>query len=215
MHVQYQYKVGKIGLDSPAGWVATVNGESGAVFVQRFVFEAKKDYPDGSSVEFWLNGVGQIHAYNRDIAMTANAAENPYVLESEVLSPFAELRPGQNYTWRYDWLACNIGGDFPVLDCTDVGVVAEPLVATRAGNDLRLQGRFGLFAPGHLEAVVQDARGLPVARQQSPTAVTPLEPAVVRLTLNVPTEATNVVLMLVGADGTPLGELARSSIRRP
>jgi hypothetical protein len=60
MRVEYQYRVGKIGLDSPAGWVATVDGESGAVFVQRFVFEPKEAYPDGSSVEFWLNGAGQI-----------------------------------------------------------------------------------------------------------------------------------------------------------
>ena len=92
MRVQYQYKVGKIGLDSRAGWVATVDGESGAVFVQRFVFEPKKEYPDGSSVEFWLNGVGQIHAYNRDMVMPTNAAENPYVFESEVLSPFARTQ---------------------------------------------------------------------------------------------------------------------------
>ena len=69
MRAQYQYKVGKIGLDSHAGWVATVDGESGAAFVQRFVFEPDKEYPDGSSVEFWHNGVGQIHAYNRDIVM--------------------------------------------------------------------------------------------------------------------------------------------------
>ena len=113
MRVQYQYKVGKIGLDSLAGWVATVNGESGAVFVQRFVFEPKKEYPDGSSVEFWLNGAGKIHAYNRDMVMPADAAENPYVFESEVLSPFAQLEPGQSYTWRYDWYATQYRRRFP------------------------------------------------------------------------------------------------------
>ena len=65
MRVNYQYQVGKIGLDSPAGWVATVDGASGAVFVQRFQFEPGKEYPDGSSVEFWLNGVGKIRAYQQ------------------------------------------------------------------------------------------------------------------------------------------------------
>jgi len=94
MRVQYQYGVGKIGLDSNAGWSATVDGESGAVFVQRFAFEPKKDYPDGASVEFCLNGAGQIHAYNRDMVMPADPAENPYVFESEVLSPYAGYQPG-------------------------------------------------------------------------------------------------------------------------
>jgi hypothetical protein len=215
MRVQYQYQVGKLGLDSRAGWVATVNGESGAVFVQRFVFEPKKDYPDGSSVEFWHNGVGQIHAYNRDMVMSTNAAENPYVFESEVLSPFADLKPGQSYTWRYDWYACNIGGDFPVLNCTDAGVVAEPLVATAAGDTLQLRGRFGVFALGLLEAVACDARGRAVARQRLPVPLTPLSAATVNVTLKVPATATTVALSLVGADGRPRGELARSSIRLP
>jgi hypothetical protein len=215
MHVQYQYQVGKIGLDSPAGWVATVDGESGAVFVQRFVFEPKKDYPDGSSVEFWLNGAGQIHAYNKDMVMPTNAAENPYVFESEVLSPFAQLKPGRSYTWRYDWYACNIGGDFPVVNCTDAGVVAEPLVASTEGDTLQLHGRFGVFAPGRLEVVAQDARGRAVATQRLSAPVTPLAAAVVSATLKVPASATTVVLAVIDPAGRSRGELARCSIRKP
>ncbi|MCX6872814.1 MAG: DUF4380 domain-containing protein [Verrucomicrobia bacterium] len=213
MRVQYQYRVGKIGLDSHAGWVATVDGERGAVFVQRFVFEPKKDYPDGSSVEFWLNGLGQIHAYNKDTVMPTNSVENPYVFESEVLSPFAELKPGQSYTWHYDWYACNIGGDFPVLNCTDAGVVAEPLAATLTGDTLQLHGRFGVFAPGHLEAVLQDAHGHAVATQRLPAPVTPLAVAVVDATLKVPANAAAVVLTVLDIDGRSLGELAHCSIR--
>ena len=124
--VDYRYRVGKIGVDSPGGWVATVDGASGAVFVQRFVFEPDKEYPDGASVEFWHNGTGIIHAYNKDIVLPANPAENPFVFESEVLSPFARLAPGESYTWRYEWFAANIGGDFPVIGCNDAGVIAEP-----------------------------------------------------------------------------------------
>ena len=93
--VDYRYHVGKIGVDSPGGWVATVDGASGAVFVERFVFEPGKEYPDGASVEFWHNGVGKIHAYNKDIVLAAKPAENPYVFESELLSPFAQLAPGR------------------------------------------------------------------------------------------------------------------------
>jgi hypothetical protein len=214
MHVQYQYRVGKIGLDSAAGWVATLDGESGAVFVQRFVFKPKEEYPDGSSVEFWLNGLGQIRAYNKDMVMPANAAENPYVFESEVLSPFAALRPGQSYTWCYDWYACHIGGDFPILNCTDAGVVTEPLVATAATDTLTLHGRFGVFAPGLLEVAAQDSSGREVARQRLSARVSPLAAAAVDATLKVSASATTVVLTVLDADGRSR-ELARCSVREP
>ena len=219
MGVQYQYQVGKIGLDSPAGWVATVDGESGTVFVQRFVFEPKKDYPDGSSVEFWLNGGGRIHAYNRDMVMSKNPAVNPYVFESEVLSPFAGLKPGQSYTWHYDWYACTIGGDFPVLDCTDGGVIADPLAATVAKDILTLHGRFGVFAPGQLEIIVHDAHGHEVARQRLSSQITPLAAVVVHATLKVPVSATTVVLTVLAPNAGSRSELARAfdsqTMKRP
>ena len=94
MRVQYQYQVGKIGLDSHAGWVATVDGTKGAVFVQRFVFEPKQEYPDGSSVEFWHNGRGSFRAWGKDNVMKDDPKENPCVFESELISPFARLQPG-------------------------------------------------------------------------------------------------------------------------
>ena len=215
MHVQYQYQVGKIGLDSPAGWVATVDGESGAVFVQRFVFEPGKAYPDGSSVEFWLNGVGQIHAYNRDMVMSTNPAENPYVFESEVLSPFAQLKPGQSYTWCYDWYAANIGGDFPVVDCSETGVVAKPLSAEWTSGQARLKGRFGVFAPGTVRAEFSDARGRRVQAVDLPLKVSPLQPLVLDTAVAAPTKAASVKLVLIGANGKAAGDLAKADLRGP
>jgi len=212
MHVQYQYKVGKIGLDSPAGWAATVNGENGAVFVQRFVFEPKQDYPDGSSVEFWLNGAGQIHAYNKDMKMATNAAENPYVFESEVLSPFAQLAPGQSYTWRYDWYAANLGGDFPVLDCSEAGVIAQPLRAVKDGSQTRLTGRFGVFAPGTLRAEFADARGGLLATQDLPLTVSPLQPLILDTGVAAPANAASVRLLWLGSDRRPPRQLAKADL---
>ena len=213
MRVQYQYQVGKIGLDSRAGWVATVDGESGAVFVQRFVFEPKKAYPDGSSVEFWLNGAGQIHAYNKVMIMATNAVENPYVFESEVLSPYAELKPGQSYTWRYDWYAANIGGDHPVVDCSPVGITSEPLSAQLTNGKLQLRGRFGVFAPGTFRAVFFDSRGRQLAQADLPEVLTPLKPTVVQQTLQPPAQAATLTLVLVNASGRTLGEVGRVSLR--
>ncbi len=212
MHVQYQYKVGKIGLDSRAGWVATVDGEGGAVFVQRFVFDPEKPYPDGSSVEFWHNGVGQIHAYNKDMVMATNAAENPYVFESEVLSPFAELQPGESHTWSYDWFACNIGGNFPVVNCTDAGVVAEPLTAEFVADQARLQGRFGVFAPGAVHAEFCDAKGQALQTLDLQCAATPTAPLVLDATVQAPRGAASVKLLLVSRTGKAAMELAKTEL---
>ncbi len=214
VHVRYQYKVGKIGIDSPAGWSATVNGETGAVFVQRFVFETDKPYPDGSSVEFWLNGTGKIHAYNKDIVMPESPIENPYMFESEILSPFASLKPGQSYSWRYDWYATQIGGDYPVLDCSETGVSAEPLLATNEGRKTHLTGRFGVFAPGTARVEFFAADGARLARHDLPLKATPLEPLVISTDLETPECATSVRLLWIGVDGKTLGPLAQTDIKQ-
>ncbi len=212
MRVNYQYQVGKIGLDSPAGWVATVDGASGAVFVQRFQFEPGKEYPDDSSVEFWLNGVGKIRAFNKDLVLPANAAENPYVFESELLSPFARLAPDESYTWRYDWLAANIGGDFPVVDCSEAGITCEPLRTVVAEGTLHLAGRFGVFAPGSARLSFVDARGASAGDLDLPNRVSPLAPLVLQVAVQAPANAAAVELVLRGADGRPIGRLAKANL---
>jgi hypothetical protein len=212
MEVKYQYKVGKIGLDSPAGWVATVNGQNGAVFVQRFQFEPKKEYPDGSSVEFWLNGAGSIHAYNKDIPMPDDLAQNPALFESEIISPFARLEPGESYTWAYEWYAANIGGDFPVVDCSEAGVVAEPLRAEQAGGKIVLKGRFGVFAPGFVRIAFEDDQMRPLTTVDQPGAASPQRAVVLDVSLAAPPAAAGVRVMLIGRDGKTTGILARTAL---
>lgn len=212
MRVQYQYKVGKIGLDSDRGWVATVDGETGAAFVQRFQFEPAKDYPDGSSVEFWLNGVGTFHAYNKDMVMPDNPAENPFVFESEILSPFARLQPGESYTWHYDYYACNVGGNFPVVDCTEAGLVSEPLRVEIAGQKLSLKARFGVFAPGSLVARFFDAGGSPITSLTCARKASPMGALVLDKLLQPPPQARMVKVLLVDTKGKTIGHLAEAAL---
>ncbi|NQT41326.1 MAG: DUF4380 domain-containing protein [Planctomycetes bacterium] len=212
MKVSYHYRVGKIGMDSDAGWVATVDGRHGDVFVQRFTFEPKKAYPEGSSVEFWHNGLGRIYAYNKWLDMADNRADTPYVFESEVLSPFAQLQPGASYTWRYEWNACRIGGDFPVVDCSQAGVVSEPLTARRDGDRVRLRGRFGVFHLGRLVIEVYDEEARLLVTALHAPAATPLEPVVLDRTLTVPPSARNVALVLQDVEGNRIGEIARGTL---
>lgn len=196
MRVQYLYQVGKIGLDSPAGWVATVDGSNGGVFVQRFEYQADREYPEGSSVEFWANGRGSFRAWGKENVMSEDPSVNPFVFESELLSPFASLKPGQSYTWNYDWYACNIGGDFPVVACSDAGVVSESLTAERSGDKLTVKGRFGVFSPSKLEAVFLDARRRKLEAAILLEHVSPWRAVVLENALNVPARTASVSLRL-------------------
>ncbi len=209
MKVSYHYQVGKIGLDSDAGWVATVDGRRGDVFVQRFTFEPKKTYPERSSVEFWHNGLGRIYAYNKWLDMADNRADTPYVFESEVLSPFAQLQPGESYTWRYEWNSCRIGGDFPVVDCSEAGLVSQPLTSERDGDRVRLRGRFGVFHLGRLVLEARDEKGRLLATTLHNATATPLKPVVLDRELTRPPAASSVALVLQDAAGKRIGEVAR------
>ena len=202
--VDYRYRVGKIGVDSPGGWVATVDGTSGAVFVERFVFEPDKEYPDGASVEFWHNGAGKIHAYSKDVVLSANPAENPFVFESEVLSPLSRLAPGESYTWRYEWFAANIGGDFPVVGCNDGGVIAEPLRATPVEGKVRLRGRFGAFADGELRLACRSADGRDLKALALGATASPLRAVVLDQVVAVPDGTGRVRLEIVPPRGGAL-----------
>ena len=213
MCVQNQYRVGKIGLDSPAGWVATVDGTDGKVFVQRFVYEPGKDYPDGSSVEFWLNGLGSFHAWGKDNVMPDDPVKNPFVFESEVLGPFAGLQPGESVTWKYEWFATSIGGgNQEVTACTSTGVVAESLRATVEAGQVRLAGRFGVFAKGRLALLFLDDQKRVLAKKDLAEAVSPLGPVILNDIAKLPEGTESIHLVFVNTEGQESGELAAVAV---
>ena len=216
--VDYRYQVGKIGVDSHAGWVATVDGTTGAAFVQVFTFEPDREYPDQASVEFWHNGIGNIRAYNRDMEMADDPANNPFVFESELLSPYFELQPGESCTWQYGWRATNIGGDHPVLACTEAGVVAESLTIVRSERKppapVKLTGRFGVFAPGKLRLVFLDRQGSALGQLNLTEDASPLKAVVLDTSVEYPAGTASVEVMFVGKGSQPPLRLARTSTGR-
>ena len=144
--------------------------------------------------------------------LPANAAENPYVFESEVLSPFARLAPGESYTWRYDWLAANIGGDFPVVDCSEAGITCEPLrTVGRRGNAASGRPLWGFLARQRASELCGRAR-VSTGDLDLPNRVSPLAPLVLQVAAQVPANATAVELVLRGPDGRPIGRLAKANL---
>jgi hypothetical protein len=158
--------------------------------------------------------VGRIHAYGKDLPQPDDPQQNPYVFESEMLSPFAQLEPGQSYTWQYRWFATNLGGDQPAVDCTELALVSEPLSAQRDGAQFRLRGRFGVFERGRVEVVALDAAGCTLAVLAEGSDADPWTPVVLDLPCRAVAGAAGAAAILRGADGQPRGELGRCAVPR-
>jgi len=208
----YKRIVGKAGLDNSAGWVATVDGAAGYALVERFTYFPGKRYPDDASVEFWMNGVGQFVLGNVIAEAKEDPVETPYLVESEILSPMAELRPGESYSFHLDWFAARIGGNYPVLDCTPCGITCEEFTAKAAAGKVCLAGRFGVFHPGKAECVFLDAAGAARGKAALKNPVSPTAPLVLALEAPVPPGAATVCLVLTDAAGKTIGELARTKV---
>ncbi len=221
MGVHYEHRVGKIGLDSSAGWVATVDATDGYVFVHRFRHEPDKEYPDNSSVEFWSQGLGEFVAWGKVNRMPEDPKDNPCLLETEILSPFAALKPGESYTFHYDWYAAKVPPNLPVTDCSDVGVTCKPFTAGLRGGKICPEGSFGVFYRGYVRLVFADENGKELEADSLWIPVTPLEALDLSTLsdlsggLKMPDKAKQLAVFLYNAEKKVIGELGRTQITRP
>lgn len=215
LHIHYERKVGKVGLDSHAGWVANVDGTSGYVFVQAFHFQPGREYPDGSSVEYWTNGLGKIFAWRKEIEMSPSPSETPFFIETELLSPLESLQPGQSASFDYEWRLTRIGGSFPILECTAAGCTAEAFACKRTGNGtLALSGRFGVFYSGVARVRMLDADNNQLSGT-GPVKVSPGLPLVMQTdfpNVSAPASARMIELIIYDGQGRAIDRLARCAI---
>lgn len=204
LRIHYLYRVGKVGLDSSAGWMAIVNGQKRIGLVENFDYFPERDYPDRASVEEWNDGPGIISRTSFDQTLADDPKRTPYFLESEVLSPFAKLDPGERYKFIVYWSPTSVPN--PVHDAVWAGAVSEPLSAVVEGSQATLRGVFGVFTPGTLEAQFYNAIGQ-IIEKQTLQAVDPRE--AVRLDKSVPlsADAYRVSILVRDPDGENRGFL--------
>jgi len=114
LHVRYMNFVGKIVMDTHLGWAAMADPASGYMYVQRFPYDPKAEYPDGGNFESWVAGKGEfVHANKRRVA-----ADDPKgrLIEMEVQGPMTTLAPGAETTLEMRWEVYNTKKDgFPDL----------------------------------------------------------------------------------------------------
>lgn len=210
LRIHYLYRVGKVGLDSSAGWFALVNGQKQIGFVESFDYFPEREYPDHSSVEEWNDGPGTVSRVSWDQTLPDDPHKTPYFLESEVLSPMARLDPGEHYEFTVYWSPTSVPN--PVHDAVWAGAISEPFMATTEGNQISLRGVFGVFTPGTLEAQFYNALGA-IIDHQSLEGVDPRE--VVRLDKNVtlPAGAYRVSILVRDPDGENRGFLGNAILK--
>ncbi len=174
---QYLWEIGKVGIDSHAGWIAFSQGTEGYAFVERFQYEEGGEYPDdGVTLECWTVGAGQVA--NLDYSAT-----EIYLMETEVLGPLRTIEPGDSSSLSIEWGVCRCPG--PVIDVNDAGCVAEALQTTAADGYLHFSGKFGVFDVGQLSLLWLGEQDQIIA-QESLGGVDPLSAVLLDRVLLIP-----------------------------
>jgi len=204
LRIHYLYRVGKIGADSSAGWYAVVNGQKNIGLVENFKYFPGAAYPDNASIESWNDGPGTIARRPFDQTLPDDPKQTPYFLESEVLSPYATLDPGEEYSFPVYWSPTRVPN--PIRDAVWAGAISEPITGKVEGSRLTLKGVFGVFTPGTAEAVFYSGLGEELAHEVL-VAVDPRE--VVRLdkAVTIPAGAFRVSVLVRDSDGEKRGYL--------
>ena len=189
----YQWAIGKVGIDTPAGWIAFCQAAHQVAFVERFAHSAGADYPDGgATVECWTVGAGQV-------ANLDYASSGIYLMETEVLGPLTNIAPGDSTHFAIEWGSCRCKG--AVVDVQPGGCASTRLAARTHGDGVHLTGNFGVFDAGDLFIAWRDATGYTLATTPAGPVV-PLTALDVDVALPKPATAVSVELRVrAAADG--------------
>jgi len=202
--VHYVHMAAELWLDSPDGWLAVVDGNSGYAMVERFEYQEMKSYPGKASVIFWTNGPEMRLSDDGIPSMSADPDASPYYLEAELNSPMCKLHPGESCTFETEWLPTRGGNEFHGV--TDAGILIQPLHAIQQNGKVKLSGSFGLFFLGHLVARFYDDHGSFLGTA-AVADVNPSEPVSLDKEVVPPAKATRVSLHLQDQNGVDRGSL--------
>jgi hypothetical protein len=193
-YAPYLWQIGKVGIDSPGGWIAFHHGSHRVAFVTRFSHWPGAEYPDdGATVECWTIGAGQVG--NLDYEGTGI-----YLMETEVLSPRHTILPGTTAGFALEWAACACGG--PVVDVQAGGCAAESLNVRWDVGAAHVRGRFGVFDAGELVATWHSPHALEAGRL-SLGLVHPQEEVLLDAALAAPEGSIVELYVIAEGDGRP------------
>jgi len=212
IRVDFNYEIGKIGVDSDAGWLSVIDGRAGRTFTQVFPHDPSAAYPDqGSSVEFWINGAGNFNFLGSHVSVPPDTRATPPYLEAEVLSRLVTLAPGEESEAEITWGLGAARGE-------PVGATAEALVCgpacARAGSGaVQVRAAVTPFVTGRLSVALEGAEGRVVAERDL-AVVVPGERRAVDVRIDDPGRAGATALVRLVDRAGKTGTLARLPVSR-
>lgn len=156
LHVDYQYLVGKVGLDTNSDWTAFLDKGTGKVFVLMFNVLNDKPYPEGTSVQIWTQGKGVIYSRNKIREFSDDKIENPPYMELELLSPMEKIRPGDNSCFSYRMLTSTIPVNETVIHISEFAVIAQQLNIKYQKDSISITAKYGVFNDGSLRIKLEN-----------------------------------------------------------
>ena len=210
LRIHYIYRVGRIAADSNAGWFGVVNGQKNIAYIENIKYFPDQEYPDGASVESWSDGPGTISRGPFDQVLDNDPKNTPYFMEGEVMSPYATLNPGEEYSFPVYWSPTRVTN--PIKEAVWAGAISSPLAAEISGTQVALRGTFGVFVPGKLVARFFTAKGEIVA-SETLQPVDPREVVQVNKTVPLPAEAFRVSIFVQDGNGENRGFLGNAVLR--
>ena len=205
--LHWKYLEAEVWLDSPAGWVAVVDGLRQYAMVERFKFQKTEEYPGKASVIFYLNGARlRLDSNGMPELPPLNPLDTPYYMEAELNSPMAHLPPGGTYAFDTEWFPTRVGDNFKTVSYP--GLISDPLTVTQTTGGLKLGGTFGVFYPGHLVAHLYDREGMSIT-DVTLMNVSPLDLVTLDKTIDAPPGVGWLSVHLVDAEGSDRGALGQ------
>ncbi len=209
LRLQFADVVAKFGMMPEAGWLATLDSRSHTVFAETFQLFPGAPYPDDAAAEFWINGHGSCTIHGDRFDSSDDPECDPF-LETEILSPMADLRPGQEYSFVIRWHSAKVEAN-EIVRVNHCAALASRLKVSRQGEELCVTGSFGMFHAGHLE-LVSLLRSGKVHAILSLGNVSPTEPCVVNAMVADARDLARVSLRLRDPNGALLGTIDQADI---
>src|SRR5690606_3135200 len=141
LEVDYQYVIGKIGLDSNACWVAFIDISRGKVFVSMFQPQTDQLYPEDTTVQIWTQGKGTIYSRNQLKEFEDDQRTNPPYMEVELLSPLHEIYPGESIKFEYHMLTATIPRSETIKDVNRFRIIVSPIKTEVQGDLLYINAK--------------------------------------------------------------------------
>src|SRR5690606_24278684 len=110
---------------SRGNWVAYSDTASGHVLVVTFTYVENTVYPEGTSVQVWTQGSGQVYSRNEVRSYPDDLVGNPPYLEIELLSPLFTLISGASASFVYQISCCKVVPHHHVIRKTKFSVTVS------------------------------------------------------------------------------------------